>query len=602
MSAIDDRQNGLIAWVDRLIPAVVLEAGDQAGDRRARRARILLMVVIVSSTIGIVTGVSHYLKGDILRSFFTSFSFVPFGASILVMRATGRVEPAAHYLCFLCSFVVLLSPFLAEESVPLMVAMIAVPLAATAMGGAAIGLTWTFIVGLLLSACALWLPFSPPERAIAWNIVTLSTGCGIALVITDHARERAMQLVIEARERADENARARAETRTELADSQALFSAAFRRTPAALALTVAESGEVLDVNESFERIFECRREDVLGRDLVEAGIWWTADARSDFLASREEKTGTSTEREVLMRTSSGREVWTLISAETLDIGGRACLLAQGVDISDRKEHDRLLEQHREELEHRFAELADQLKASQRHLRERERLAAIGTLAAGIAHQINNPIGGIIAASEFALMEDSEPGAEKTQRQALATVLDEAERCGRIVKSVLQFARDEPTPKWVESLSPTIRRASELARSYVEGLGGELEIDVLAEELPVLISPIDIEQVVLNLIHNAAESRPDGARVHVATMRVGKMAEVIVTDDGRGIDQDLRSQVFDPFYTTRLEEGGSGLGLSVVHGVIGDHGGEIKIEAQSGGGSCFRISLPLVDMAETPATN
>jgi signal transduction histidine kinase len=227
----------------------------------------------------------------------------------------------------------------------------------------------------------------------------------------------------------------------------------------------------------------------------------------------------------------------------------------------------------------------------------------------------------VAASEFALTEEPGPDEEATLRSALQTALEEARRCGRIVKSVLQFARDEPTQKWVEDLSPTVRRAAELARSYVEGRGGRLEIDVFGSPLAVLMSPIDIEQVVLNLVRNAAESRSEGATVRVTTSVWGdasvsthsthsthstekadsldgpNYAELTVTDDGEGIEDLARSKVFDPFYTTRLEDGGSGLGLSVVHGVVGDHGGKVEIEQFARGGTRFRILLPL---ARTPA--
>lgn len=268
------------------------------------------------------------------------------------------------------------------------------------------------------------------------------------------------------------------------------------------------------------------------------------------------------------------------------------MLSQGIDITARKRAEEQLELNRQDLELRFDQRGEALLASQARLQENQRLAAVGTLAAGIAHQINNPIGGIVAAAEFALTAGEGDDRAREQEDALRIAVDEALRCGRIVKNVLKFARDEPTSKWIEDLRPIIRRSSELVRAYVEESGGRLEIETSNDELLAMVSPIDIEQIMVNLVRNAAESRKAGASVYVAVRSRGRMAEIIVRDDGLGIDEETRSHLFEPFYTTRLEEGGSGLGLSVVHGVVGDHGGSLDVETSQEGGTCMRISLPL----------
>lgn len=186
--------------------------------------------------------------------------------------------------------------------------------------------------------------------------------------------------------------------------------------------------------------------------------------------------------------------------------------------------------------------------------------------------------------------------ETAQEKVLRTAVEEARRCGRIVKNVLKFARDEPTAKWVEDLRPMIRGSSGLVRAYVEESGGRLEIETSEDELLAMVSPIDLEQVVVNLIRNAAESSEAGACVYVAVHPRGAMAEITIRDGGRGGDEEARSHLFEPFYTTRLEDGGSGLGHSVVHGVVGDHGGSLHVET-SAEGTCMRILLPLVAASE-----
>lgn len=281
--------------------------------------------------------------------------------------------------------------------------------------------------------------------------------------------------------------------------------------------------------------------------------------------------------------------WRVLAWNTVIVAG-CCGIA--VTLAERSRERALRRAREAQARAELEERGEQLRASLARLREQERLVAVGTLAAGIAHQINNPIGGIAAAAQFALLAGEGPDRDAIRQDALETALEESRRCGRIVKSVLQFSRDEPTVKWVEDLNPTVHRASELVRSYVNHCGGQLVIALCEEPLPVRMSPIDIEQVVVNLIRNAAESRSDGARVEVRTERGRGEALLFVTDDGEGLDCETRSRLFEPFYTTRQEEGGSGLGLSVVHGVVGEHAGKLEVETLDGGSTRFGIHLPL----------
>ena len=554
------------------------------------------MVVAISSLTSFGFALFRYADGEIERALLGGFSPIAFAGAILVFRWTGRFDWTAHYLSALFTLGVVTSPMIGSESAPLLVAMLGVPLAAVCMGGIRVGLVWTGIVTALLAAAAIWLPFDSADRAIARSLVMIAGGTGVTLAITDFARERAMRLARSSRERVDDLRQRERRAERDLFDSQAVFATAFNGAPSALVLSVTETREVLDVNESFVQSLGFTREEMLGRTLMDVGVL-TRPQGPEAWQEQADGTFELKDLEILLYKRSGEPVWFLTSAKQIEIGGRLCTLSQGIDITERKRTEQKLERRREELELRFEERGQQLKASQEQLRESERLAAVGTLAAGIAHQINNPIGGIIAAAEFALAESEDADGHGVRRKALETSLEEARRCGRIVKSVLKFSRDEPTPKWVENLNSTVRRAAELTRSYVEERGGQLEVEMSPEELPVMISPIDIEQVVLNLVRNAAESRSESALVRVATVRNGDQAEMIVTDNGYGIQEPERARLFDPFYTTRLEDGGSGLGLSVVHGVVGDHGGKVEVESRSGGGTRFRIAFPIVVRAD-----
>lgn len=260
----------------------------------------------------------------------------------------------------------------------------------------------------------------------------------------------------------------------------------------------------------------------------------------------------------------------------------------------------IFEQYQAVLEARLEERNEQLRASLVRLEEQQRLVAVGTLAAGIAHQINNPIGAIVAAAQYAQVARDDADAAAIRDDALARVIDEARRCGRIVKSILQFARHEPTPKWIEDLNPTVMRAARITREYAESRGGSLALKISDEPLPVCMSPIDLEQAFVNLIRNAVESRATGVSIEVETLRTSQTACVYVCDDGPGIDPAIRARVVEPFFTTRLAEGGSGLGLSVVHGIVSDHGGRLEIEPRGPQGTRARIELPIAQVDETSA--
>ncbi|MFT5444438.1 MAG: PAS domain S-box-containing protein, partial [Myxococcota bacterium] len=591
-----ERTISFLAWVDQLIPDALLHDNKAISSEVKRRARLLLFVVAASGATSFIYSIAHFLAGEQHRAFLATFALLPIAFTLYLLHRTATLYIPIHYLCTLLAACVVASPFLTESPTPIFVGLISIPLAAATVGGIRAGLAWTAIATALLAAGAMYSPLSQSESVIAWSTTIMAAVCGVGISIADYVLARAVQSANRSREQAVANSLERRQAESDLVDSQALFAAAFRRAPAILVLTVAETGEVLDVNEQFCQLIGYSREEVIGGNLVKMGVWPSPSARKNIM-KRVQHDGTLSTSEIPIRTRDGRPLCLLGSTEPIKMGGQLCLLCQGMDITERKRTDNLLEQQRLQLEHGLAERGEQLRDSREQLRLRERLATVGTLAAGIAHQINNPIGGIVAASEFALLSGEDEDAPEIRQQALETALDEARRCGRIVKSILQFSRDEQTSKWVEDLNPIVRRASELARNYVQACGGELHVETTDESLLVMVSPINIEQAILNLVRNAAESRPGGASVLVQTTLVRGSAEIAVTDNGNGINEKARPRVFDPFYTTRLETGGTGLGLSVVHGVVGDHAGKLEIESPPFGGTCFRVILPIASGEE-----
>lgn len=268
--------------------------------------------------------------------------------------------------------------------------------------------------------------------------------------------------------------------------------------------------------------------------------------------------------------------------------------------------ERALAEQRERENERLAQAVEdrtrELRASLQRLREQQRMAVVGTLAAGIAHQINNPVGSILTSADFALLTADEEDGGEVARDALEDIRSQAIRCGKIVRSVLQFARAEPTDKWSGELTTILRTAVDVCSRSARERSATIE-QSLSESVgrtTVRMNPIELEQVFVNLIQNAIETRPSGARVRITARTTPQNeVEVVVEDDGPGVSDRDAGQVFDPFYTTRLREGGTGLGLSVAQGIVADHDGRMWLESDRDadstetplGGARFHVVLP-----------
>ncbi|HYN43086.1 MAG TPA: ATP-binding protein, partial [Thermoanaerobaculia bacterium] len=234
---------------------------------------------------------------------------------------------------------------------------------------------------------------------------------------------------------------------------------------------------------------------------------------------------------------------------------------------------------------------DQLASTQQALMHSERLASMGQLAAGIAHEVNNPLGVILLYSHLLLEEVPD---NSRLRGDLETVAGEADRCKKIVSGLLDFARQNKV-----SLSevPVDELVSQSLRGAILPEG--VEVDVLHED-PALVAELDrdqIVQVVSNLVRNAAEAMPDGGTVTVRTRATGSSLVLSVADEGTGISRENLGRVFEPFFTTKPIGKGTGLGLPVSYGIVKMHRGEIEISSNSDRsagptGTVLTITLPL----------
>jgi two-component system, NtrC family, sensor kinase len=248
------------------------------------------------------------------------------------------------------------------------------------------------------------------------------------------------------------------------------------------------------------------------------------------------------------------------------------------------------------LEQMVQERTQELTQIQAQLIRSEKLASLGEVVAGIAHEINNPLTGILV---FSSLIHSNPRLDETLKNDIETVIRETKRCATIVKGLLEFARCSTPQKGLAS----VNAVSETALSLIEHQILFQDITVIreyADDLPeLLLDPNQIEQVFINIFLNAAQAMHGEGTLKVRSWVDPEQGFVFltVTDNGCGIPEAHLSKVFDPFFSTK-ENKGTGLGLSVSYGIIQEHGGAIEVQSEVGDGTTFTIRLPL--QKEEPA--
>jgi PAS domain S-box-containing protein len=327
----------------------------------------------------------------------------------------------------------------------------------------------------------------------------------------------------------------------------------------------ATDARFLEVNPAFERIAGVKGNDVVGKTLWE--VFPTMRLRSVDLW----KDLISKSKNVLIE-----ELYAVTLDKYLRISGLSLKKGRyAVLISDMTEQKKMMEK----------------------LMRADRLSSLGEMAAGLAHEINNPLTGVMGLAQLLM---GKPEISDSVRDDAGTIYKEANRAAGILKDFLVFARGQKPDKQTADINSIVDSVLKLRRTYMRKSGIEV-ITSLADGLPELLLDVSqIQQVFLNIVLNAEyfmyEAHKKGL-LNITTCSADNMVQVIIADNGPGMSAENMSHIFDPFFTTKELGRGTGLGLSISYGIIKEHNGNIYVESKPGRGASFIVELPIYSTSD-----
>jgi two-component system NtrC family sensor kinase len=320
------------------------------------------------------------------------------------------------------------------------------------------------------------------------------------------------------------------------------------------------------VSPSFERLTGYSSDEIIGTQAPYP--WWPEESAEyfEFILARNSKAGIDVAEKRLKR-KNGEPIWVELSTKSVEKDGLTnYLLVNCIDITERRQ-------------------------MQEKLVMQDRLASVGHLSSGLAHEINNPLTSVITFSSLLLQRELPDDV----REDIKMINDEAQRAARLVTNLLAFVRKQPQEKQPVNINEGIRKALEL-RAY-EQKANNIGVDIqLAPGLPrILGSSSRLQQVFINIIINAEyfmhEAHGKGTLI-IKTEKEGNYVRASFADDGPGIPEDNIERLFTPFFTTKESGKGTGLGLSICHGIVNEHNGRIWAENKPGKGAVFKVEFPL----------
>lgn len=381
-----------------------------------------------------------------------------------------------------------------------------------------------------------------------------------------------------------------------LIGSEQRYRALFEHAHDGIGVVDGADFKLIEVNSEFAKTLESDARELTGKDVrellarrvVEGSNCQTPNDIGGLFASPD-----VSEVELMIGTGAGGTRFVSLSFSTISANNQRLIILLLKDLSTRKR----LEDEKEEM--------------QRQLYESAKLASLGELSAGIAHEINNPLNGIINFAQ--LLKDEPVTRTNFEHQMIDGVIDEGGRIARIVRGLLTFARHDENEQRQVNLAEMINTSIALFGRQLEKDGVRVEIDTAPDLPPVRGDVSRLRQVTVNMISNAhhALKAKHSAATEEKIFRIkahlvekvcnGRNPEGLVRlefyDNGTGINRKDMQRVFDPFFTTRRDSGGTGLGLSISFGIVRDHGGTITVSSEEGRYTRFQIELPIAAKAE-----
>ncbi len=339
-------------------------------------------------------------------------------------------------------------------------------------------------------------------------------------------------------------------------------------------ITVDDEHNIVLFNAAAEEIFQCSAFDVLGQPLDQFIPKSMRAAHCEHL-QRFAESGETYRRMGRYREISGVRY----TGESFPLEASISL----VERSGRRWMTVILR----DISQRVDDMGKQ-RALEAQLRKTERLAELGTLASGMAHEIGTPMNVILGRAELLMRK----ATDASVKRGLETIVTQVERITKIMNQLLSFARKRPSEQRGVDLVGVIGGVLDMLLEKFKNHGIHVVKDYVPDLPLVLADPDHISQVLLNLVLNSCQAMPGGGTLTLKLGPKGDMVELGVQDTGMGISEEHQSKIFDPFFTTKAVGEGTGLGLTVVHGIIQEHNGTIRVNSIPNQGTTFTISLPV----------